>query len=306
MVIIMNKIKQAIRELSVFCVIAAKEFLENDLFYMANALTYRMIMAFFPFLIFLLSLFRFINYDTTVFLSKIVDMLPYGFSQIVENFIANAALSNTLMSVSLLYGIWSAMRGFRAIIEGMNRCSAAEETRNFIVVWISSFILVLIFTAYILLSLVFVVFDEQLIAFLSIFPFLKPVVYILQELPLGIMSWLLTIALVLVFYEFTAARKFKFTELLPGAVFTIAAWIASSRLFGLYMSINTNAFHIYGSIAGIFITIFWVNMLASTLLAGAQVNSVILNYGELKEKYVKLFKNYRGIIRGKINEKTKK
>ncbi len=298
--------KERIREGILFCVIVGKEFVGNRLFYMANAMTYRMIMAFFPFLIFLLSLLKFINYDTTVFIMNILEYIPGSIGTVVEKFLENAELSNTLMSVSLIYGIWSATRGFRSIIEGMNRCSAAEETRNFIVVWLSCFVLVFIFTAYILLSLVSVVFNGMIIKFLFMIPILEPVAFILQRMPLGIMNWLLTVALVLIFYEFTAARKFKFKELLPGAVFTILTWIGATFVFSLYTQINTNAFHIYGSIAGIFITIFWVNMLAATLLCGAQLNAVILNYKEYREKYISLFERYAGILRGKIDEKTKK
>ncbi|MCD7777813.1 MAG: YihY/virulence factor BrkB family protein, partial [Clostridiales bacterium] len=256
------------------------------------------------------SLVRLINYDTTVFLGKMIALLPDTFAQIVENYVENAALSNTVFSVSLIYGIWSATRGFHSIIKGMNRCSAVEETRNFIVLWLCSFVLVFIFIAYILISLVFVVFDEQLMVFLETFlgliPVLSSVLFILDKLPLSILNGVLTCALVLIFYEFTAARKFKFKELLPGAIFTIAAWIFLSFVSSLYMKINTNAFHIYGSISGVFMTIFWVNLLAATLLAGSQINAVILDYGRLKEKYIHLFKYYEGIVRGKINEKTKK
>ncbi|MCD8239080.1 MAG: YihY/virulence factor BrkB family protein [Clostridiales bacterium] len=284
--------KRKAREACLFLFIVGKKFMDNELFYMANALTYRMIMAFFPFLIFLLSMFRFVNIDSSAVLISMIERLPEGFSSLVINFIDNAALSNTFLSVTLIYGIWSATRGFHAIIEGMNRCSAVKESRNFIILWLSSFVLVFIFTAYIFLSLAMVVFDENIINLLNTFMIFKSLAYTLQTLPLGILNCLLTVALVLVFYEFSAARKFTFKELLPGAVFTIAAWIALSKGLGLYMQINTNAFSVYGSIAGIFITIFWVNLLASTLLLGAQLNAVILKYKDFRRQYVRLYKQY--------------
>ncbi|MCC8097734.1 MAG: YihY/virulence factor BrkB family protein [Eubacterium sp.] len=282
----MNRLKERAKDLIILCIITAKEFMKNELFYMANALTYKMIIAFFTVLISLLSLFAFINDDTTVLLGNIIAELPETFALTIEKYVENAALSNTIFSVSILYGIWSATRGFHAIIKGMNRCSAVEETRNFIVLWLCSFVLVFIFIAYILISLVFVVYDEQLKAFLGLIPVLSRLLFILDKLPLNIMNGVLTCALVLIFYEFTAARKFKFTELLPGAVFTITAWIILSVGLSFYMKINTNAFHVYGSISGVFVTIFWVNMLASTLLAGAQLNAVILDYERLKDKYI--------------------
>lgn len=284
--------KRKAREFCLFIFIVAKKFLDNELFYMANALTYRMIMAFFPFLIFLLSLFRFVNFDSSAILISMIDMLPQEVSALVESFIENAAISGTFMSVSLLYGVWSATRGFHAIIEGMNKCSAANEHRSFIVLWLLSFVLVFVFTAYIFLSLILVVFDEFIINFLNNIIVLRHIAAALQNLPLGVLNCCLTVALVLVFYEFSAARKFRFTELLPGAVFTIAAWIGLSLLLSLYMKINTRAFSVYGSIAGIFVTLFWVNMLASTLLLGAQLNAVILKYEDFRKQNVRLYKYY--------------
>lgn len=265
------------KKIFLICCISIKEFMDNGLFYMANALTYRMIMAFFPFLIFLLSLCRFINFDGGLIMS-LIERLPAAFEELVKKFIENAYLSNTIMSVSFLYGVWSAAMGVHAIIKGMNRASHINSKRNFIMQWLLDFVLVFIFTVYIFISLIFVVFDELIAEMLFKFSLFKPFAFALKVLPLGIMNGVLTTVLVLIFYEFTAAGKFRFKELMPGAVFTTLSWVLMTEAFGLYIKINTSAFRIYGSIAGVFITIFWVNLLAITLLAGAQLNSVIIRY----------------------------
>ena len=301
--------KAIIKEGLLFWYIVGRKFLENELFYMANALTYRMIMAFFPFLVVLLSLFGLINLNSSVvfatMLENMLKPLPAVFVNLVHNFISNAAISGTLFSVSLLYGIWSSTLGFHSIINGMNRCTETKETRGFVTLWLLSFVLVFIFIAYIVLCLIFVIFDDRLISFMMGFPVLVPVAMTLKSLPLNIFAFLLTGALVIIFYKFTAARRFKLKMLLPGAIFTIAAWIILSVAFSIYTKLNTNAFILYGSIAGIFITIYWVNLLAMTLLCGAQINGVLMSYKRYRKYYVFHIKQDLRRARGKLNEKKK-
>ncbi len=301
--------KRLIKEGVLFWYIVGQKFLENELFYMANALTYRMIMAFFPFLVVLLSLLGILNLDSSmVFVSILEDLfkpVSADFVGVVHNFISNAAISGTLFSVSLLYGVWSSTVGFHSIIKGMNRCTETKETRSFVVLWLLSFVLVFIFIAYILLCLVFVIFDDILIDFMMNFSVFVPLAKVLQRLPLNIFAFCLTGVLVVIFYKFTAARRLKYKMLLPGAVFTVAAWIILSGAFSIYIKINTNAFHLYGSIAGVFITIYWVNLLAMTLLCGSQINGVLMRYGKYRRFYAVRLKKSIEEVKGKFYEKTK-
>lgn len=297
--------KKNLREFMLFWFIVIKKYIENELFYMANALTYRMVMAFFPFLVVLLSLFGFLHLDTSTLFVQLLSRMPDAFQEIVRRFILDTYIGGTILSVSLLYGIWSATRGFYAIIRGMNRCCESEETRNFIVLWLLSFFLVFIFIAYLLLCLALVVFDDLLIGFMMKYSLFTEAAAMLKGLPLTVMTAGLTVVLVIIFYKFTAARRLSFFKLLPGAVFTIAAWIILSGAFSIYIKLNTRAFHFYGSIAGVFITIYWVNLLASTLLWGAQINGVLMEYKKYKKVYSAMLNDYGKKLKGKVYEKTK-
>lgn len=297
--------RKGLKNAFLFCFTIINKLLENEILFMANALTYRIIMAFFPFLICLLSLFSFINVDSMRVINYILAGLPDILSNIIKVFIDNAQIGGTIFSASLFYGIWSATMGFHTIIMGMNKCCGVKETRGFFALWIMSFLLVFVFIVYILFNLIFVVFEDMILDFLVKYTPLTASVGIVRAMPTGIIIMALTTAFVLIIYEFTAAGKLKFKELLPGAVFTIGMWIILSLLFKLYISINKRAFFVYGSIAGIFMTLFWVNMLGLTLLFGAQLNGVLINYHKLKAEAAETAKSLKDNLRGKLYEKKK-
>lgn len=297
--------KKRIQNAFLFCFTIIRKLSENELFYMANALTYRIIMAFFPFLICLLSLCSFINLDSMHVINFIMTALPGVLSDIILVFIENAHIGNTIFSASLFYGIWSATIGFHTIIMGMNKCCGVKEERNLFVIWLLSLFLVIIFIVYIIFNLIFVVFEDIIFNFLVKNTLLTESAVIVKNMPMTIIAIALTIAFVLIIYECTAAGKLKFKELLPGALFTIGMWIILSVGLKLYIYFNKRAFFIYGSISGIFMTLFWVNMLGLTLLAGAQLNGVLINYKKLKAESRRTTEKYKKFLKGKLYEKKK-
>ena len=60
-----------------FIKIFANKTLENELMLMANALTYKLLIAIFPFIIFLMTLIGFADFDIGIYIIEASKTLPY-------------------------------------------------------------------------------------------------------------------------------------------------------------------------------------------------------------------------------------
>ena len=96
---------------------------DDDIFALAAQLAYYLILSFFPFLIFLLTLIGFSNLDSMEVLGALRAMLPTSAFELIYSVIIEVIeKQNTgLLGASLLLVIWSASSAFRAVIKGINK-----------------------------------------------------------------------------------------------------------------------------------------------------------------------------------------
>ena len=70
-------------------------------------------------------------------------------------------------------------------------------------------------------------------------------------------------------------RRFK-SGIWPGVLASLAAWVGLSMLFSLYVERAARYSLIYGSIGTIIVLLLWLYLSATTLIMGAEFNSVVL------------------------------
>ena len=106
---------------------------DDDIFALGAQLAYYMILSFFPFLIFLLTLIGFSNLDSMEVLGGLRAILPTSAFELIYNIIIEVIeKQNTgLLGASLLLVVWAASSAFRAVIKGVNKAYGIKETRSF-------------------------------------------------------------------------------------------------------------------------------------------------------------------------------
>jgi len=264
----------AIKKFFIFLVQLGKKALDDDLFALSNELAYKILLSFFPFMVFLVSLLGFLNLENSPFVTQLFAMLPIDVGVMISNFVAElqARPSPGLLSISLLMSIYSASNGFRAVIRGVNRAHDYKDERNWIKKTALSAGLMLIFTFSIIIMLGLWLFNDVLITALERF----------IPLNLGIAaqlsSWLVAMAVLIGvtawMYRLACARPGA-SRIFPGACVTVALWAVSSEIFGIFISQFSNISVLYGSIAGVFILIVWLNLISFFLLLGNTVNALL-------------------------------
>ena len=135
---------------------------DDDIFALGAQLAYYMILSFFPFLIFLLTLIGFSNLDSMEVLGGLRAILPTSAFELIYNIIIEEIeKQNTgLLGASLLLVVWAASSAFRAVIKGVNKAYGIKETRSFIRRAIIAIICTFALAFVIMLTLVMLVFGR--------------------------------------------------------------------------------------------------------------------------------------------------
>ena len=264
----------AIKKIFIFLIQLAKKTVDDDLFALSNELAYKILLSFFPFMVFLVSLLGFLHLDDASFIHRLFELLPMDISLVMENFVQElqAQPSPGLLSASLLVSMYSASNGFRAVIRGVNKAHNFIDDRNWIKKTALSAGLMLIFTFSIIVMLTLWLFGDVILNLLEhLIPFN---IGILTQLTTSVVSLLVLIIATTWIYRLACAKP-KVGRILPGACATVALWAVSSEIFGLFMSRFSNISVIYGSIAGIFVFIVWLNLISFLLLLGNTINALL-------------------------------
>jgi membrane protein len=208
-------------------------------------------------------------------MESLYEILPnevYSVINIFFNETANVR-NHALLSTSIILVIISSINGFRAVTRCINNTFDADERRSVITQAVLGIVLMLIFTLAIVVMLVLLIFGNYL------WSLLEPLILFGTNTLYTFISWaislvVLTIVIMLI-YKLSCAKRLTMRYVLPGAIFTVLSWVISSGVFGFFISNFSNMSAIYGSIAGIFILMLWLNLISIILLIGNEINAAL-------------------------------
>lgn len=248
----------------------------DDIFALGAQLAYYLILSFFPFLLFLLTIVGFSRLNTAEILVGLSTILPISVYGLIETTVVEVVETQNagLLGASLILTIWSASSGFRAVIKGLNKAYDIKEKRTFIKRAIVGIVFTLALVLVIMLTLAMLVFGEILgEQLLKIVPF-KEVIKSIWN----ISRYLIVVSMmVLIFasiYRYTPAKKVPWREVYSGAIVSTLGWIIVSLGFSYYINNIANYSRLYGSVGAVFILMTWLYITSIILILGAEINSV--------------------------------
>jgi membrane protein len=257
---------------------------EDDLASMSAQITYYLILAFPPFLFFLITLLSFTPLSSRLLIANFNAILPSDTAFLLKNMLVETVQvkSGTLLLLGMIGYLWAAAQGMSAIIRGINHSYGVKETRNFIklsfialmstigltVMIIFSFFLIVL--GRILGSYIFGLLGVQA-AFHSIWSFVR------YSISLSLM--LITFYLI---YAYLPNRKLKFKNIMVGTVFASFGWVFASLIFSFFVNSFANFERVYGSLGGIFGLIIWLYISTLIFLLGGELNLIGCEFGNGK------------------------
>ena len=206
---------------------------DDDIFALAAQLAYYLILSFFPFLIFLLTLIGFSNLDSMEVLGALRAMLPTSAFELIYSVIIEVIeKQNTgLLGASLLLVVWSASSAFRAVIKGINKAYGLNENRSFIKRAFIAIICTFALAFVILLTLVMLVFGGLIGDLLASYLPFPTVVYRVWNFLRYVLVVFMMILIFASIYRYTPSKRLGWKEVVPGAISCTIGWLVVSLGF---------------------------------------------------------------------------
>ncbi len=237
------------------------------------------IISFFPFVMFLLTLLSYFPFFTETLPTVSLDFLPGAVSAFILQAFAELSdrANGTILSVTVIIAIWSASRGILSVMRGLNSIHNIRETRNYFITRFMATLYTVVFAVLLLVMMLIFVFGNQLTLWLvARFPVLGDFALLIISLRTAVGIAVLILFFLIIFISLPN-RKTSILHELPGAVLTAAGWVGFSFLFSFYVDNLSNYTAIYGSLTAIVLCMLWLYACMYILFIGAEVNSILCN-----------------------------
>lgn len=254
------------------------------------------IMSFFPFLMFLLTLLQFLPFSR----NELVEAMDYIVPSAVAGFVVDILdeafeyASGTLLSITIIGILWPASKGTVAIKKGLDKINKTRARKSGLLVRCMSVIYIILFAISIILLLAFYVLGEKLKDYFGgLFPLVEDLLARILSVRLVVSSAFLTLVFMLIYkflptreptgtkiipkgrYSLTNMlpdRKVTLLNVLPGAVTAAFGWIFFSYLFSYFIANLSNMSATYGSLTTIIVCMIWLEFCMFILFMGAELN----------------------------------
>jgi membrane protein len=254
----------------------------HDLLDRAALLSFYLLLAFFPLLIFLSSLTGILLSSQTEtywrLLNYFAHLMPSSAFSVFNNFLTQIKVgaSGGKLSFGLIVSLWTASSGIAAMMESLDVAFEVPTDRTWLRRRFVAIFLTLTIGALLAASLLFLFATSSAGA------------YITAQVPLlggfgrlsNIVQWLVDVSLLssclIVMYAFGPNRKRKGWEgILPGVLFALVSWCAASWGLQFYLSRYGSLTHSYGSVAGVIALLLWLYASSIAILLGGEFNAII-------------------------------
>ncbi len=245
-------------------------------------LAYFLVLSFFPFTIFLLSVLSYSRFGQADILFQHLTLLPSASADFLQNIIMDIvnSKSTALLSSSFVLTLWSSSTGMKNLLNSMTKTFNKGEDRR--PIWWSRLVALaatVLLVALITLMLVSQVFSGLIYSYLSDYFSWGDLAetiwnYMLILVPLIVLS--LGLAMLYRYGPyFPKDKRLKFSKAWVGGVVASVSWILFSYLFSIYVTNFSNYAVVYGSLGAIIVLLLWLYFSAFCIMAGSVFASVL-------------------------------
>jgi len=251
---------------------------ENNVFMVAAALSFYAVLALFPGLLALVSLYGMIAdpADVESFISSIASLLPSSawltLRDELHTLVSTPGSSLSLgFLVSTVGALWSASSGVEELVAAVNLAYDKKEKRSFVKRKTISLALTFGLMAFVIFAIALVAILPSILALFGDRTGLLSLVNIARwPLLAGSVAFgLLTV------YRIAPCRKRPKRWSPTGALLATVLWLALSAVFSLYVSEFGSYNQTYGAVGGIIVLLLWFYLSGVLVLLGAEVTAAL-------------------------------
>jgi len=253
------------------------EAMEDEAMGRAAELAFYFLLAFFPLLIFLISILGFATGAQDMLVDHLTKTAPPETTGLLRNWMSEVAsrTSGSLLSFSLLGSLFAASSGMAALMRTLNITYEVEESRPW---WKSRLVavgLVLALGIFVIGGALLIMFGDALASALAyrfglgdVFAAVWPYVDYLIGLAL-------LIAGMGMIYHFAPNAEQRLRWIAPGAVFAVVSAVIASFLFSIYLRYAPSFSRTYGSLGAMIVFMLWLYILGLAIFLGGEINAEV-------------------------------
>ncbi len=220
------------------------------------------LLSLFPLLIAVGNVLPYLRIDPNSVLPYIAEAIPKDVYKNLEPAI-RSLLTQRSGGVAFCFALaafWSASQSINALQNAMNKAFGVEQRKNFILVRVVSFLVILLFMVAIVGVVVILGLGQYIIELLQpIFHYSTSVIDTFQALKWPLTTVVLLVIMCLIYSSFLI--EIIVTSILPGAIFSTVGWMLLSQIFGLYVKYFSSRIASYQIIGSFIILMLWLNLL---------------------------------------------
>ncbi len=267
------------------------KFFDTDIMSSAAQVAFYFSFAFFPLLLFIVSVFGLVLESTDElrgelyhYLAQILPGSAYDLVRTTMDEIIETS-SGGKLTLGLLVTLWSASAGVDSLRTALNSVYEVRESRPFWKTKLQALALTLLFILLITIVLTAVTAGWTFVKYIidsAGFEVTSPLV--LMSIQWGAIVLVMLFATAVVYSWLPCFPKFKWFWISPGAITAILVWILFGGLFKLYLQYFNTYNKAYGSLGAVIILMLWMYITGLALLLGGAINSVLTEMSEADEK----------------------
>lgn len=264
-----------IREKLSFIKALLKRYKNHEVAALGAQMTYYWILSFFPFMIFVISLFSFTPVAQSEFLGYLSTILPKSMYDFIENTVRHliAYRSETLLSIGAVGAIWTASAGVNVLMRGLNKAYGKKENRPYWRTKPISLFYTIMMGLLIAGSFIMLIFGNALGVYYYIILGVSRFSKVTWNIIRLISPLFPTFVLFIMMYRFVPSHTPRYKQVLPGALFATVSWYFFSYLFSIYVDNFGKYNQMYGSVGGLFFLFTWLYISSVVILLGAEINA---------------------------------
>lgn len=249
------------------------------------ALTYYLLFAIFPLLIFVSTLIGKLDLDIDATVAWLAQLLPAEVVSVVDSYL-NYVTENSspqLLWFSLIFSVWFPMRATGCVLHSMRKAFGKGAPESMVGALGRNFLFTIVLVVTIGASIFMTVVGRRALEFLSRF-------FTLTEDFISAWSYLrfVLVFVMLAFaigtlYMMAQGRRCPLGQVWPGVILSLLAWMGLSIAFSYYVENIAQYAALYGSIATIVVVLVWLYLSATVVILGAEFTAVLQQRHALPE-----------------------
>ena len=277
--------------------------IQNDFYGRAAEMGFMMVIGIFPFMLLLMAIFGWMgnrSYMDSI-LRVLSNIIPEQAMNLILTVLSEVMIfdkGGIMAFIGLVVTIILSTNVIAVILKGLNTAYKVEETRSFVYTRILAFIMMIVNTLVIFLSINLIIFGKIFINFaVNHLHMTHKVAIILMTMRWPVAFLALYLMAFLMYYilpDLKGNEAFKRASALPGTLFFCTFWLIGSWGFSVYVNNLKTYNFVYGIIGAFIVLMIWLYYTSILLLVGGELNSQVYNKISRKANEIKEdFKNLK-------------